>query len=105
VRGTAALAELALLAALRAEGLRSPLPVPCRTSHAYAEATLQTGEDPVAAAMKRWRSGWSSDRFANGEEDEPEHRLALGSELDLPRLAELAMAIWQPLLAREVVDG
>ncbi|MDE3130291.1 MAG: hypothetical protein KGL16_03995, partial [Acidobacteriota bacterium] len=90
------------LAALRAEGLRAPLPVPCRTAHAYAEAVLQGGDDPVAAAMKRWRSGWYNDRFIAGEVDEPEHRLALGPELDLGRLAELATAIWRPLLAREV---
>jgi exodeoxyribonuclease V gamma subunit len=105
VREAAALAELGPLAALRAEGLRAPLPAPCRTAHAYAEAALQTGEDPVAAAMKRWRSGWYNDRRVEGEEDEPEHVLALGSELDLERLAELATAIWQPLLAREVVGG
>jgi exodeoxyribonuclease V gamma subunit len=105
VRAAAALAELAPLAELRAEGLRSPLPVPCRTGHAYAEAALQTGDDPVAAAMKRWRSGWFNDRFIDGEEDEPEHRLALGSELDLERLAELAMTIWRPVLAREAVGG
>jgi len=102
VRAAAALAELAPLAALRAEGLRSPLPVPCRTAHAYAEAALQTGDDPVAAAMKRWRSGWFNDRFIEGEEDEPEHVLALGKELDLDRLAGLATLIWRPLLAREV---
>ena len=78
---------------------------PCRTGHAYAEAALQTGEDPVAAALKRWRSGWFNDRFIEGEEDEPEHRLALGPELELERLAALATAIWRPLLAREVVGG
>jgi exodeoxyribonuclease V gamma subunit len=100
VRAAAAVAELAPLVALRAEGLRSPLPVPCRTGHAYAEAALQT-----AAALKRWRSGWFNDRFLEGEEDEPEHRLALGPELELERLAALATAIWRPLLAREVVGG
>ncbi len=105
VRTATAVAELAPLAALRAEGLRSPLPIPCRTAHAYAEAALQTGDDPVAAAMKRWRSGWFNDRLIEGEEEEPEHRLALGADLDLERLAELATAIWQPLLAREVVGG
>ena len=98
-------AELQRLTDLRALGLRAPLPVPCATAHAYAEAALQTGEDPVPAAMKRWRSGWYNDRFIEGEEDEPEHRLALGPELDLERLAELAIAIWQPLLAREVVGS
>lgn len=102
VRAAAAVAELAPLAELRAEGLREPLPVPCRTAHAYAEAALQSGDDPVAAALKRWRSGWSGDRFVEGEENEPEHRLALAPELDLERLAELATTIWRPLLAREV---
>ena len=74
------------------------------TAHAYAEA-LQSGEDPVAAAMRRWRSGWYNDRLIQGEEEEPEHRLALGEELDLQRLAELAPVIWQPLLAREVAGA
>ena len=105
VRASTALAELEPLTALRAEGLRAPLPVPCRTAHAYAEAALQSGDDPVQAAMKRWRSGWFNDRFMEGEEDEPEHRLALGRELDLERLAELATTIWRPLLGREVVGG
>lgn len=105
VRQRTALAELGRLAELRAEGLRAPLPLPCATANAYAEAALQSGEDPVAAAMKRWRSGWYNDRRIEGEGDEPEHRLALGEELDLERLAELATAIWQPLLAREVVGG
>jgi exodeoxyribonuclease V gamma subunit len=105
LRRATALAELQRLTELRALGLRAPLPLPCATAHAYAEATLQTGEDPVATAMKRWRSGWYNDRFIEGEEDEPEHRLALGSELDLERLGELATAIWQPLMAREVVGS
>jgi exodeoxyribonuclease V gamma subunit len=105
VRAAAAIAELAPLVALRAEGLRSPLPVPCRTGHAYAEAALQTGDDPLAAAMKRWRSGWFNDRFIEGEEDEPEHRLALPADLDIDRLAQLATTIWRPLLSREVTGG
>jgi exodeoxyribonuclease V gamma subunit len=105
VREATALAELQRLTELRALGLRAPLPLPCATAHAYAEATLQTGEDPVAAAMKRWRSGWYNERRIEGEEEEPEHRMALGPDLDLERLAALATAIWQPLLAREVVGS
>jgi exodeoxyribonuclease V gamma subunit len=105
VRRATALAELGRLAELRAEGLRAPLPLPCATANAYAEAALRSSEDPVAAAMKKWRSGWYNDRLIEGEEEEPEHRLALGAELDLTRLAELATAIWQPLLAREVLGG
>jgi exodeoxyribonuclease V gamma subunit len=102
VRAAAALAQLDVLTALRAEGLRSPLPIPCATAHAYAEA-LQSGDDPIKAAMREWRSGWTEYGFREREEAEPEHRLALGPELDLDRLGELAEAIWRPLLAREVV--
>jgi exodeoxyribonuclease V gamma subunit len=105
VRRNTALAELGRLAELRAEGLRAPLPLPCATANAYAEAALRSGEDPVAAAMKKWRSGWYNDRLIQGEEEEPEHQLALGEDLDLERLAELATAIWQPLLGREVLGG
>jgi exodeoxyribonuclease V gamma subunit len=101
VRAATALAQLAPLAALRADGLRAPLPVPCGTAHAYAAAALQTGEDPIAAANRVWES-----RFGyEGEEIEPEHRLALGPELDLDRLGALATAIWRPLLAREVIES
>ncbi len=104
VRAQTALVELASLAALRAEGLRAPLPLPCETAHAFAEATLR-GEDPIAAAMKRWRSGWFSDRLIEGEEAEAEHLLAFPAGLDMERLAELAPAVWRPLLQREVIDS
>ncbi|MDE3131192.1 MAG: exodeoxyribonuclease V subunit gamma, partial [Acidobacteriota bacterium] len=104
VRAAAALEQLAPLVALRAEGLRAPLPLPCETAHAYVEA-LRTGDDPVAAALSKWRSGWTDYGFREREENEPEHRLALDPELDLERLAELAVALWQPLLAREVVGS
>jgi exodeoxyribonuclease V gamma subunit len=102
VRAAAALAQLESLTALRAEGLCSPLPIPCATANAYVEA-LQSGDDPIKAAMRKWRSGWTDYGYREREEDEPEHRLALGTELDLDRLGALATAIWRPLLAREVV--
>ena len=55
--------------------------------------------------MKRWQSGWYNDRRIEGEEEEPEHRLTLGTELDLDaarraRARDLAAAA----LAREVVE-
>jgi exodeoxyribonuclease V gamma subunit len=103
-RRSTALAELGRLVELRAEGLRAPLPLPCATANAYAEA-LRAGDDPAAAAQRKWRSGWYNDRLIEGEEDEPEHRLALGAELDLERMAQLAAVVWQPLLAREVVGA
>ncbi len=105
IRASAALEQLLQLTTLRAEGLRAPLPLPCETAYAYAEAVLRTGDDPVAAAMRKWRSGWTDYGFREREEDEPEHVLALGAELEIERLAELAITIWQPLLAREVVEG
>ena len=97
-RRLAALSELERLAELRLQGLSEPQPLPCKTAHAYAYAALRTGSDPVAAAMRCWHSRWVSDSFIQGEASEPEHRLALGSELDLPRLAQLAVRLWQPLL-------
>ncbi len=92
--------ELNALVALRADGLRAPLPVPCGTAHAYAEAVLQTGDNPVAAAGKVWESSFNF----SGEQKEPEHLLTIGETLDFSRLGELALAIWQPLLTREVVE-
>jgi hypothetical protein len=61
---------------------------------------LQTRDNPVAAAGKVWES-----RFGySGEQDEPEHMLTIGKTLDFAALGELALAIWQPLLSREVVE-
>ncbi len=102
VRAAAALAQLEPLVTLRARGLRHPLPAPCRTLNAYAEA-IRHGEDPLAAALRRWRTGWYNDRLLEGEEAEPEHQLVFGGELDTSHLEELAALIWAPLLAREVI--
>jgi exonuclease V gamma subunit len=100
LRQQTAMRELTALVALRADGLRAPLPVPCGTAHAYAQALLQTGDDPVVAAGKVWES-----RFGfRGEQAEPEHVLTIGETLDFTRLGELALVIWQPLLTREVVE-
>jgi exodeoxyribonuclease V gamma subunit len=99
LRQETAMRELTALVALRADGLRAPLPVPCGTAHAYAEAVLQTGESPLAAAAKVWESRYGY----SGEQAEPEHRRTIGAELDFNRLGELALAIWQPLLTREAV--
>jgi exodeoxyribonuclease V gamma subunit len=101
VRRAAALAQLGPLALLRAEGLRSPLPMPCATAHAYARAALQTAEDPVAAARREWESSYNRP----GERVEPEHLLTFGETLDFDELGRLATALWQPLFAHEVVEG
>lgn len=97
-----ATAELERLCALRELGLREPLPLPCRAAHAYAQAALQVGDDPVAAAMAQWRSGWARGSYQTGEDAEPEHRLALTGELDIGRLAGLATDLWRPIFAHEV---
>jgi exodeoxyribonuclease V gamma subunit len=100
-----ATAELERLCALREVGLREPLPLPCRSAHAYAQAALQTGGDPVAAAMRCWRTGWSRGVHTDGEDADPEHRLAFADgELDIARLAELASDLWRPLFAHELKE-
>ncbi len=120
-RREVALAELAVLADLHERGLREPLPLPCLTAAAYAAAG-RSGHDAVAAAGETWsRSG-----AIGGENREPEHLLAFGRELSLEellafpprdgedregwhtgqpsRFARLALRLWTPLLAREVLD-
>ncbi len=99
-REQTALQELERIAALRAQGMRRPLPLPCLTAAAYAGAALRAGEDPVAAANQVWRSRFGSP----GEEDEPEHRLVFADGLQLDALAPLAVALWRPLLEREAVQ-
>jgi exodeoxyribonuclease V gamma subunit len=121
-RRGAALAELEALVALYDSGMREPLPLFCQTSGAYAEAAV-TGQDPVVAAEREWRTEWSFER----EDRELEHRLVLGgvcsfAELlalaprpgedgdgwdrgDASRLGRLARRLWGPLLAREQVSS
>jgi exodeoxyribonuclease V gamma subunit len=101
VRAEAALAQLGPLAVLRAEGLRYPLPLPCATAHAYGRAALQTAEDPLAAARREWDSSFNRP----GEREEPEHRLVFDGTLDFDELGRLATQLWQPLLAREAMEG
>jgi exodeoxyribonuclease V gamma subunit len=100
IRRAAATAVLADLIALRAQGLCDPLPIPCASSHAFADAARRGGDDPIAAANRLWCSRWGY----TGEDREPEHLLALPPDLDMDRLGALAARIWGPLLAREVVE-
>ena len=96
-----ALDELAKLAALRAEGMREPLPLPGLTGAEYARVALGGG-DPVAAALRVWTSSY--DR-GGGEDAEPEHQLVFARELPpIEPLARYAVALWQPLLARELLE-
>ncbi len=101
------------LVALYDAGRREPLPLPLKTSCAWAEAR-RDGDDPHEAA----RAKWGTNRFHTGENDERAHervwgkRSALDSMLGPPRpgeempgedtrLGALAARLWLPVLAAE----
>ncbi|HKI41338.1 MAG TPA: hypothetical protein VKA66_13340, partial [Mycobacterium sp.] len=96
-------------------GRREPLPLPVRTSFAWADARHR-GRDPVKAAG--WR--WLSQNNFRGEDAEPAHETVwgkrapltvllgaphLGEEVDGEdtRLGALAARLWLPLLRAEVL--
>ena len=106
---TRALDVLADLVAVYDAGRREPLPLPLKTSFAWAEAR-HCGDDPVGAASRRWRSG----RFP-GDDKQPAHVQAWGSGLALSelmqplrpgeehpgennRLGAYAARVWLPML-------
>jgi exodeoxyribonuclease V gamma subunit len=95
-------------------GRREPLPLPARTSFAWAEAR-HCGRDPHRAAGWRWRS---QNNF-RGEDAEPAHERVWGRRAPLEvllgaphlgeqfdgedtRLGALAARLWLPLLRSEV---
>ncbi|MEE6175428.1 exodeoxyribonuclease V subunit gamma [Mycobacterium sp. 050134] len=102
------------LVALYDAGRREPLPLPLKTSCAWAEAR-RDGDHPYAAA----RAQWESTRFHPGENDERAHARVWGATsgmdqllVDGPRpgeempgehtrLGALAARLWLPLLAAE----
>ncbi len=96
-----ALEELGKLAALRAEGMREPLPLPGRTAAEYAQVALRGDGDPESAALGIWAS-----RFRyEGEDAEPEHQLVFGGELPpIEQLGRYALTLWEPLLRRELLE-
>lgn len=94
-------------------GRREPLPLPMRTSYAWADAR-NSGKDPVQVAG--WR--WNSQNNYRGENAEPAHEQVWGrgAELDVllgppypgeevagenTRLGALAARLWGPLLRSE----
>ncbi|MDX6706125.1 MAG: exodeoxyribonuclease gamma subunit [Solirubrobacteraceae bacterium] len=117
-RRRSALRHLTTLIDLYDRGMREPLPIPCATSAAYAEAAA-AGADPVAAGRRAWTSEWN---FAR-EDKELEHQLVLsgvrtfdelllqpprsdeqgdGWEIaETTRLGRCARRMWDGLLAHE----
>ncbi len=94
----AAVDLLADLVAMYDAGRREPLPLPVKTSYAWAEARNSHG-DPERAAGFRWRS---NDHF-RGEDKEPAHERAWGkgawlSDLVAAGLDEYACRLWIPML-------
>lgn len=98
VRPQDAVALLADLVAIYDAGRREPLPLPIKTSYAWA-AARHAGDDPEREADYRWRSG----RFP-GENEAPAHVRAWGRGVPLSRLAGLgayAERLWLPMLQAE----
>ncbi|OBJ48437.1 exodeoxyribonuclease V subunit gamma [Mycobacterium sp. 1423905.2] len=108
---------LADLVAIYDAGRREPIPLPVKTSYAWAEAR-HCGDDPEKAAQYRWRS---SDRYP-GEDDAPAHVRAWGrgarlTDLMQPvrpgeqyggesnRLGAFAARLWLPMLRAERNPG
>lgn len=89
---------LADLVAIYDAGRREPLPLPIKTSYAWA-AARHAGDDPEREAGFRWRSG----RFP-GEDEAPAHVRAWGHGAPLSRLAglgEYSERLWLPMLRAE----
>lgn len=101
------------LVALYDAGRREPLPLPLKTSYAWAEAR-RDGDDPYAAARGKWKTS----AFHPGEDADRAHAQAWGehpafdtllgapqAEETVPgedtRLGALAARLWLPLLAAE----
>lgn len=88
-------ALLADLVAIYDAGRREPLPLPIKTSYAWA-AARHAGDDPEREAGFRWRSG----RFP-GEDEAPAHVRAWGRGAPLHRLTGLGAyseRLWLPVL-------
>jgi exodeoxyribonuclease V gamma subunit len=114
-----AAAALATLIQLHDEGMREPLPLALKASHAYACCRTRGGSPDQAVALTRQE--WT--RFGGGgESDDPAHTLVWGGAAPLDvlltepatgagtttgepsRFGALAMRLWVPLLDAETVD-
>ena len=85
------------------QGLREPLPLPLKTSLAYAGAMVKLeGEDQ---ALFQARRAWASGKFP-GEDDDAPHTVIWGNRAPFDevfgnppaRLAALSVQLWAPLL-------
>ena len=88
---------LADLVAMYDEGRREPLPLPTKTSFAWAEAVHAHGDAEQAA-----RNRWVTDRYP-GEDQEPAHERAWGKGAWLnvlidAGLDDYACRLWLPML-------
>jgi exodeoxyribonuclease V gamma subunit len=122
-RRQVALSHLSAIVDLYDRGMREPLPLFTKTSHAWAEAAAARRQ-PDSAAAKAWESTY--DRA--GEDAEPEHQLVLGGRvpfaavlaidpakdeegdgwdpMETTRFGRLARRLWDALLdAEDVVDS
>src|SRR6478609_9343203 len=89
------------LVAVYDAGRRAPIPLPIKTSYAWAVAR-HTGDVPEQAASYRWKS---SDRYP-AEDQAPAHVRAWGHGAYLSDLVDLGLAsyserVWLPLLRAE----
>ncbi|MCV7074993.1 exodeoxyribonuclease V subunit gamma [Mycobacterium szulgai] len=111
------LAVLRDLVSLYDAGRREPLPLPLKTSCAWAEAR-RDDDDPYAAALQTWQSN----NYRPGDDSEPAHARVWGERPRLDallgpprageempgentRLGSLAMRLWQPMLCSEREPG
>ena len=94
---------LADLVALRAEGLREPLPLPTGAAHVYARTLDGSGnpDDALAEATTTWCGG----RYP--ERDDALYARVFGPDAGAEvltgpsRFPDLALRLWRPLLAAE----
>jgi exodeoxyribonuclease V gamma subunit len=88
------------LVALYDAGRREPIPLPVKTSYAWAAARY-SGDDPVREASWRWKSS----RYP-GEDAEPAHARVWGPGAPLEKLVAAGLdayagRLWLPLLRAE----
>ncbi|MEJ7845635.1 MAG: exodeoxyribonuclease V subunit gamma [Acidimicrobiales bacterium] len=87
-RAATAVAHLDVLVDLLDRGRRAPLPLYCRTSHAYAERVNMGRGDADGIAAKQWTSGYDWPK----EDRDPEHVYVLGGVVPFVALLDTTPA-------------